>query len=222
MDLTCPRSPGRSSPGLTGQTQTNVLHLELMEYPQDAVSRHVLNSPTSPQSWALAAVVEGRLVELQRWEGDRCVASEPGPNSALLQLGTTDHRLVVYTKKLVWEWNPTDGALLERSYEKAEGRGIKDLFRPVPGEPQFRGASDWCVVIIDGDVKACHPGELYERARRRWAGLPPSRRSSLLLSPAVESFGGHLWGALRLLKYVAAVASVTVPFLWFALTKGWM
>ena len=188
-----------------------------MLYPQDVPSRHVLNSNTpKPSHWALVVVVAQRVVELQRWEGDKKIASEPGPKGLLLQIETTPYRLVLYFKKRILEWHPKDGAVLERPYEK--GEKVKEIFRALPGEPQFRGQADWCAVIIDGDVKACLPSELYAQAQAKWNALSAAQRTKLLGKPVLEAFGGHLKGALKILRYVAAAAIIVIPPLWFYFT----
>ena len=189
--------------------------LRVVSFPQDVPSRHFLNrSSDPPQHWALAVVIAKRVAELQRWEGDRMVDSVAGPKVELLQFSTTSYRLTVCTKKTVWEWNPKDGALAERA--RAKGETVTDPFQAVPGHPQFRGEGDWGVAIIDGDVRACAPHKLYEQAKAEWDALPAARRTALLGTPALAAFGGHVRGAIRLLKYaVPASILVGVGFWYF-------
>lgn len=188
-----------------------------MNFPQDVPSRHILNRKTyAPKFWAIAVVLEGKVVELQRWRDGVKVDSLAGPESRLFQFGTTEHRLLIFSRKNVWQWNATDGALAKRAYEKGEGK--QEPFRVVPGEAQFRGQDDWCVAIIDGNQRACPPQQLFERASQNWQALTASQRSSLLGAPLVAAFGGHMMGALKILKYVAAVLIVVVPLLWFFFT----
>lgn len=188
-----------------------------VSFPQDVPSRHFLNrNSDKPKHWALAVVIAKRVAELQRWEGDRMVESVAGPKGELLQFDTTTYRLTVHTKKTVWEWNPKDGALAER--KRAKGEAVKEVFRAVPGEPQFRGQGDWGVAIIDGDVRACPPHQLYAQTKAKWDALPAPQKASLLGTPALVAFGGHMKGAMKLLKYALAACAVATPVLWYFLT----
>lgn len=187
-----------------------------MDYPQDVASRHYLNrSGSAPSHWALAVVIAQRLVEIQRWDKGQRAESVQGPKGKLIQLQTTEHRLVIITSKEVRDWNPKDGALAKRAATPADVP--KEFFKAVPGEPQFRGQSDWCTVVIDGDVKACAPDKLYAQAKANWDALPPAKRTSLVARPALAEFGGHVKGAMRLLKYVAAALVAATPLAWYFL-----
>lgn len=188
-----------------------------LSYPQDVVSRQFLNKiENPPTSFALVVVVGRQVVEMQRWQDGRRMHSISGPPGTLLDFSTTQFRLNVFTKRQAWEWNPKDGALLERLRKK--GEQVTTLFESTPGSPQFRGHSDWCCVIIDGDTKACSPEELFNNALKKWRSLSPTERVALLGKPALTAFGGHLKGALRILGYVAAAVVLVVPVLWYYYT----
>lgn len=193
-----------------------------MKYPQDPKSRYLLNaSKDQVGTWGLVVVVENQVVELQAWNDTEKVKSFPGPSGRLIDFETSEHRLILYLRKSVFEWNISTGATAPKKYKnkknpKGEYKFPQNIYHTTPGEPQFRGRKNWCAVIIDGDVKVCHPKEIFQKSQEKWQSLPLSERSALLSEASVKKAGilgltgmklfavaslisGFLYGSARLL-----------------------
>lgn len=162
-----------------------------MSYPQDPKSRLALfKNEQDIQHWGLVVVVNNQLLELQSWSGDSKTGTTKPPEGLFVDFKPDGNYLLLYMRKKICTWNPATGSITERPYKKGETKGINP-FQAVAGEPQFRGKNKWCAVVIDGDVKACPPKQLFRQSQQRWKSQPIARKLSLLSGPILVVLGQH-------------------------------
>ena len=162
-------------------------------------------------------MVDNQVVELQSWKGTTKVRTQPGPKGRFLNVGTSDYRLILYTRRGVLEWNVESGVTAEIKYSEKKYSPPKELFVTVAGEPQFRGKKKWCVVLIDGDVKAEAPLKIYHKTLKQWRALPVSERSALVSGPLLKRLAPFLLRGLLLCLVATGVVGISYALCWFFL-----
>jgi hypothetical protein len=182
----------------------------IMDYPQDQASRHCLNqTPDNFENWGLLVVQEGRIIDVQRWNGEEPLSPPKRPEGLLLHFVPDGQRLTLFMGKSVTEWNLITGWSGPRKYKKGERKKhLENVYKPVLGEPQFRCGKSWCCVIIDGNVKLSSPMDLFERKAKEWNELPATKRSMLLSEGARRSSARHATFALKAVVGLTLVAGL--------------
>lgn len=162
-----------------------------MSYPQDPKSRIVLfKKEEDIEHWGLVVVVKNQLVELQSWSKEKQIGSTKPPPGIFVDFKPEGNYMLLFMQKRLATWNPATGSITDRAYNKGETKGITP-FAAVDGEPQFRGKNNWCAVVIDGNVKACPPVQLFRKAQERWKSESAIKKLSLLSGPVLLVVGQH-------------------------------
>jgi hypothetical protein len=195
-----------------------------MEYPQDQASRLCLNQTSEAfENWGLLVLQEGRVIDIQHWNREGPLSSPKRPDGFLLNFVPDGQRLTMFMGKMVYEWNLVTGWSGPRKYKKGERKNhLKNVFKPIPGEAQFRAGKSWCCVVIDGGVKLTSPVQLFQDKRKEWEALPATQRTMLLSEGARRSSAKHAVFAVKSAFGIAAASGLLYGVAWLLNKSGFI
>ncbi|MBI3924773.1 MAG: hypothetical protein HY319_04470 [Armatimonadetes bacterium] len=170
----------------------------------DAESRAALKAEESGVlRWGLLVLSEGRIRELQLWDGPcrSMLNYEDGPTGELLGLSWDDKAMSLRLKNGWARWDLTSG-----EWKPVEGRNRGTPVWVGPGCPQFRRSGDRLVVVMDGSERVERPIVFFKAERERLMSLPATRRLWADVSPRLESVAPGVLIFLKILFYGVIVA----------------
>ncbi|MCA9775872.1 MAG: hypothetical protein KC800_04115 [Candidatus Eremiobacteraeota bacterium] len=181
-----------------------------MEYPLDQASRHCLNLPVEKfENWGLLVLQEAQVIDIQRWNRDERLSPPNRPEGMLLNFKPDGQRLTLFLRKNAFEWNLITGFSGPRKYQDGEKKkNLQDFFKAVPGQPQFRAGSNWCVVIADGSMKLTSPMSVFAEKQKEWNDLPATQRSMLLSEGARKSSARHAFFTAKAVAGIGVAAGL--------------
>lgn len=174
----------------------------------------MLKSADSFKHWGLIVIARHQVMEIQKWDTEKKLETIKEPRGRFLDFEVKSGKLVMYLKKQAATLDLASGTLTEERYDVGKEVTRDKPFKSTPDHPQFRAAGDWCAVITDGNVKVCHPSEMFQKEQEAWNALPSAKRAALLGGPIAANSAKLLWKALK-----GIAAALVLGFIGFGLYK---